>query len=87
MRSAIAGPVTPLLGSLGLHGALALALLLAVRHPAPLPQRTPERVDAWAGNAVEVDALATRDATANLPSGAPGTAHAEATQAPEPVAA
>jgi hypothetical protein len=87
MRSAIAGPVTPLLGSLGLHGAVALGLLIAVRHPARLPQRHLERVDAWAGNAVEVDAVATRDATANLPSGAPVTAHAEAAQAREPVAA
>jgi hypothetical protein len=67
MRSTIAGPVTPLLGSLGLHGGVALALLIAVRHPTRLPQLSRERPDAWAGNAVEVDAVATPETAPSLP--------------------
>jgi hypothetical protein len=68
MRSAIAGPVTPLLGSLGLHGGIVLTLLIAVRQPTPTSELHPERPDAWAGNAVEVDAVATPDATASIAS-------------------
>jgi hypothetical protein len=56
-----------LLGSLGLHGCLVLALLLAVRRPLNLVSVPRERADAWAGNAVEVDALATPDAVPNIP--------------------
>ena len=36
---------------------------------------------------MEVDAVATRDVTANLASGAPATAHAETAESPKPVAA
>ena len=91
MRSAIAGPVTPLLGSLGLHVGIALALLIAVRQPPPVPALDRTEPDAWAGNAVEVDAVATPDATANLPSSAPAIAQtaaatAEPAAAPEPSA-
>jgi hypothetical protein len=73
MRLATSGPVTPLLGSLGLHGGIALTLLLAVRHPAPIPQLP---ADAWTGNAVEVDAVASPEAP-NMPSTASSPANAE----------
>ena len=87
MRSALANPVSPLLGSLGLHGCLALALLLAVRHPvARLPFDLP-RPDAWAGNAVEVDAVATPNTVSNLPSSAFANAPSTASESPEPSAA
>ncbi|HEY4160304.1 MAG TPA: hypothetical protein VGM29_19465 [Polyangiaceae bacterium] len=78
MRSAIAGPVTPLLGSLGLHGAIALALLLAVRHPVHLAELEPARPDAWLGNAVEVDAVATPEAMPEPASHASAAAPANA---------
>jgi len=64
MRSLLAEEVAPLVGSLGLHAALVLAFVCAT-HPttrAPEPAR-PQR-DAWLGNAVEVDAVAS-------PEGAP----------------
>jgi hypothetical protein len=85
MRSAIAGPVTPLLGSLGLHGGVALALLVAVHHLTPLPRPERVRPDAWAGNAVEVDAVATPEVAA--PNGAPAPDHADPTDATEATAA
>jgi hypothetical protein len=75
MRSATSGPVTPLLGSLGLHGGIALSLLLAVRHPAPIPELP---ADAWTGNAVEVDAVASPEAPS-----VPSTASAPANAQPE----
>jgi len=78
MRSAISGSVTPLLGSLGLHGGIALTLLLAVRHPAPIPELPS---DAWTGNTVEVDAVASPEAP-SVPSNASSPANAE----PEPPA-
>jgi hypothetical protein len=87
MRSATAGPVPPLLGSIGLHGGVVLALLIAVRHPVRVPEAQHEHTDAWAGNAVEVDAVATPDATANLPSSAPATAQPEIASAAEPASA
>jgi hypothetical protein len=90
MRSAIAGQVTPLLGSLGLHGAVALALLLAVRHSVHVAELEHARPDAWLGNAVEVDAVATPDPTPNVPSnaGAAVPTNAAATTAtPEPASA
>src|SRR5947209_775085 len=80
MRSAIAGPVTPLLGSLGLHGAIALAMLLAVRRPTPIPML---RADAWTGNTVEVDAVATPDA-ASVPNSVAATAANTEAPTPEP---
>jgi outer membrane biosynthesis protein TonB len=88
MRSAMARPVTPLLGSLGLHGGVVLALLIAVRHPAHLPELVRERPDAWAGNAVEVDAVATPEAMPSSPNGEPPAALANAEpSAPGPPAA
>jgi hypothetical protein len=62
-----ASPVTPLLGSLGLHGCVLLALLLAVRRPLELVSAPIPRADAWAGNAVEVDAVATPDSVPTIP--------------------
>jgi hypothetical protein len=67
MRALPVFPVTPLLGSLGLHGALVLVLLLVVRRPLELVTTPRERPDAWAGNAVEVDAVATPDGVPNIP--------------------
>ena len=84
MHSAIAGPVTPLLGSLGLHVGVALALLVAVRQPLPVPALDRTQPDAWAGNAVEVDAVATPDATDNVPSSAPAIPQTAAAAAAEP---
>jgi hypothetical protein len=66
MRALPVGPVTPLLGSLGLHGCVVLALLIAVRRPLELVSAPHERADAWAGNAVEVDAVATPDGVPNI---------------------
>lgn len=86
MRTAIAGPVTPLLGSLGLHGGVVLALFIAVHRPAALAPSHSERGDFWAGNAVEVDAVATPDQTASLPSDAPAAAQARAAEEPSPTA-
>lgn len=71
----LARPVTPLLGSLGLHGCALLMLALAVRHAAPRVSST--RAESWAGDALEVDAIAT-------PNGVPSVANNES---PEPVAA
>jgi hypothetical protein len=62
MRSATAAPVTSLLGSLGLHACAVLVLFVAVRKPLS----TPELADAWQGNALEVDAIATTEAAPNL---------------------
>ncbi|HTA92347.1 MAG TPA: hypothetical protein VK745_22370 [Polyangiaceae bacterium] len=87
MRWALANPVTPLLGSLGLHGCVALALVLAVRHPAPRLALDLPRPDAWAGNAVEVDAVATPNAVASSPSDALANAASTAVQSPESPAA
>jgi len=75
MRSATSGPVTPLLGSIGLHGGIALTLLFAVRHPAPIPELP---ADAWTGNTVEVDAVASPEAPSM-----PSTANTPANAAPE----
>ena len=83
MHSAFAAKVTPLLGSLGLHGGIVvLAVLVAARHPRPIepPERT--RPDSWAGNAVEVDAVATAGEP-SLPS-APAAAQAAVSAAAEP---
>ncbi len=67
MRALPVGPVTPLLGSLGLHGCALLALLLAVRRPLELDKAPILRADAWAGSAVEVDAMATPDGVPTIP--------------------
>jgi len=68
MRSASAAQFTSLLGSVGLHACAVLVFLLAARKPPPAPLTTsPERPDAWLGaSAVEVDALATPEATPNI---------------------
>jgi len=68
MRSASAAPLTSLFGSVGLHVGVLLVLLLAARKPAPPPAAVPlDRPDAWLGvSAVEVDAVATPEATPNI---------------------
>ncbi|HEX7450823.1 MAG TPA: hypothetical protein VF294_00980, partial [Polyangiaceae bacterium] len=81
------GPVTPLLGSLGLHGCLVLALLVAVRRPVELGSAPIERADAWAGDAVEVDALATPDGVPNIPNAESPLAAAPALPVAPPAAA
>ncbi|HEY5375178.1 MAG TPA: hypothetical protein VIK01_15975 [Polyangiaceae bacterium] len=82
MRALPVGPVTPLLGSLGLHGCLVLALLIAVRRPLELASAPIERADAWAGDAVEVDAVATPDGVPNIPNAESPLALAPAAVAP-----
>ena len=95
MRSASAASVTPLLGSLALHACAVLVLLVAVRKPSEATQATPERADAWQGNAVEVDAVATPDTTPNIANAAdapsesttnssPNEARASEPEAPPP---
>jgi hypothetical protein len=88
MRTLPAGLVTPLLGSLGLHGCAVVLLLLAVRRPLQLVSAPREHADAWAGSAVEVDAIATPDGVPNIPNTAsPLTAEPQqaANAAPVPV--
>ena len=82
MRTATAAPLTSLLGSLGLHACAVLVLLVAVRKPPPRPDTTPERPDAWQGNAVEVDAVATPEATPNIANAADAPTEATANAAP-----
>jgi len=84
MRALPVGPVTPLLGSLGLHGCLVLALLIAVRRPLELVSAPLERADAWAGDAVEVDAVATPDGVPNIPNAESPLAAASAEAAEPP---
>jgi hypothetical protein len=67
MRALPVGPVTPLLGSLGLHGCALLALLLVMRRPLESVSVPASRADAWAGNAVEIDAVATPDGVPTIP--------------------
>ena len=67
MRSASAAPLTSLFGSVGLHLGVLLVLLLAARKPPPVPAVPLDRPDAWLGaSAVEVDAVATPEATPNI---------------------
>ncbi len=66
MRTLLAGPVTPLLGSLGLHGGALLLLALAVRRPLAIASAPPEHAEAWAGSALEVDAVATPNGVPTL---------------------
>lgn len=66
MRVASRVPVTSLLGSLGLHTCALLVLLLGARKLPPSTPPTAQHRDAWSGNAVEVDAVATPEATPNL---------------------
>ena len=92
MRSASAAQISSLLGSVGLHACVVLVLLLAARRVPPVPPAVPERPDAWLGaSAVEVDAVATPDATPNIANAAsspeadsqPPAAASEPTDAPE----
>ena len=76
MRTLLAGPVTPLLGSLGLHGCALVLLVLAVRRPLQLTQISTTRAENWAGSALEVDAIATPDGVPSVPN----------SESPEPVA-
>ncbi len=76
MRTLLAGPVTPLLGSLGLHGCALILVMLVVRRPLQLTQVSTTRAEAWAGNALEVDAIATPDGMPSMPN----------SESPEPVA-
>src|SRR6187399_3644476 len=68
MRSAPAAQLTSLFGSVGLHACAVLVLLLAARRSPPAPVTAPpERPDPWLGaSAVEVDAVATPEATPNI---------------------
>ena len=68
MRSAPAAQLTSLFGSVGLHACAVLVLLLAARRSPSAPvTEPPERPDPWLGaSAVEVDAVATPEATPNI---------------------
>src|SRR3954452_22980355 len=68
MRSASAAQLASLFGSVALHACALLLMLLAARKVPPVPSSVPhERPDAWLGaSAVEVDALATPEATPNV---------------------
>lgn len=66
MRSVSASTVTSLFGSLGLHGCGLLIVLLAARRPPDRGRVPPEAPNAWPGTSIEVDALATPQATPNL---------------------
>ncbi|HYQ40655.1 MAG TPA: hypothetical protein VER11_01765 [Polyangiaceae bacterium] len=67
MRSAPAAQITSLLGSVALHACAVLVLVLAARRQPAVVATAPERPDAWLGaSAVEVDAVATPDATPNI---------------------
>ena len=81
MRTAAAGSITSLLGSLGLHGMALLLLVLAARRAPETAVTLRERPDTWVGNAVEVDALASPEATPNLANAASAPIEA----APNPV--
>ncbi len=76
----------PLLGSLGLHGCVVLALLIAVQKPLDLVGTPIERADAWAGDAVEVDAVATPDGVPNIPNARSPLAAAPAAAVAPPAA-
>ena len=75
MRSASAADLSSLFGSVGLHLCAVLVLLLAAHQPRPLPVAVPrEQRDAWLGaSAVEVDAVATPEATPNIANAASST--------------
>ena len=77
MRSAPAAQLASLFGSVGLHACVLLVLLVSARRTASAPVPAPhERPDTWLGaSAVEVDAVATPEATPNV---------ANAVSSPEP---
>lgn len=68
MRSASTTQITSLLGSVALHACVVLGLLVGARQSTAVPETTrPERADAWRGeSAIEVDAVATPEATPNI---------------------
>jgi len=69
MRSASTAQISSLLGSVALHVCAVLVLVLAARRVEPVTPvaAAPERPDAWLGaSAVEVDAVATPEATPNI---------------------
>jgi hypothetical protein len=76
MRSASTAELSSLLGSVGLHVCAVMVLLVVARRPPPLSvPATRERPDAWLGaSAVEVDAVATPEATPNIANAASSTA-------------
>ncbi len=82
MRTLPAGPITPLLGSLGLHGSALLWLALAVRPPLEIARASPEHAEAWAGSALEVDAVATPDGVPTLPNALGAAAASAPSKAP-----
>lgn len=85
MRSASATQITSLLGSVALHACAVLVLLLAARRSPPVSTETArERPDAWLGaSAVEVDAVATPEATPNIENAASSP---ESDSSPSPTA-
>lgn len=68
MRSASTAQISSLLGSVALHVCAVLVLVLAARREQPAAAIAPrERPDAWLGaSAIEVDAVATPEATPNI---------------------
>src|SRR4051812_24586505 len=81
MRTATAAPLTSLLGSLGVHVCAVLVLFVAVRNPTSQAD-VPPRPDAWQGTAVEVDAIATPEATPNIANAADSPTESVANAAP-----
>jgi len=67
MRSASAAQFTSLFGSVALHACVMLVLVLAARRRPSAIAEPPARTDPWLGaSAVEVDAVATPEATPNI---------------------
>jgi len=92
MRSAPTAQITSLLGSVALHVCAVVVLVLAARRAQPVTAvAAPERADAWLGaSAVEVDAVATPEATPNIENAASSQeseADSAASRASEPAAA
>jgi outer membrane biosynthesis protein TonB len=91
MRSASTAQLTSLFGSVALHACAVLVLVLAARRAQPAPVvDSHERPDAWVGaSAVEVDAVATPEATPNIANAASSEeseSESAATAANEPAA-
>ena len=70
--------VLSLAGSLGLHGGVLFLVLAAARRVPEAPASEHVRADAWAGSAVEVDAVATAEAAPAPAEAAPAPAEATA---------
>jgi len=84
MSSTSTTQLTSLLGSVGLHVCAVVVLVLVARKPPAVPvPASRERADAWLGaSAVEVDAVATPEATPNI-----ANAASSPESNPEPAAA